>query len=679
MKILFALFLFISVIILGCSKEEETLKMGIIDKITIKKAVDTLIKKYGEEQRFRIEKGVNQAASFWMESDGSKGDFVRFCINNFAGTDETLDKLFERLSANLESILGHFNKITLDLNMPLHLDYYEILPIDEVFAAYSPGAHLTDDFFKNKIAFHLLLNFPYYTLEEKNILGEKWTRKQWAYARMGDFIISRVPSGVAQKISEAQTASDNYISQYNIYAGFLVDEKGQTYFPEDLKLISHWNLRDEIKSQYGKADGLPKQKMIYEVMKRIITQEIPQEVINKNNYQWNPYTNEIFKDGKEIPAKPEPDTRYKMLLNNFLAVKDADAYNPYYKTYIERKFDKEMEMPLKEVEELFVKLVSSETAKKVSELIKKRLGRNLEPYDIWYDGFKARSTMSQDELDKITKSRYPNTEAFQRELPVILSKLGFSKEWSDFISDKVVVDPSRGAGHAWGAQMKSEKARLRTRIGKDGMNYKGYNIAIHEFGHNVEQTLTLQKVDYYMLNGVPNTAFTEAIAFIFQSKDLELLGIKNEDPNKEYLAALDNFWMCYEIMGVSLLDQQVWKWLYQNPDATPEKLKEQVIKFAKDIWNKYYADNFGIKDQPILAIYSHMIDYPLYLSAYPIGHLIEFQLEKFVKDKNFAEELIRLLTQGCLTPQIWMKNAVGSPVSVDATIEAAEEALKNLK
>lgn len=679
MKVFLAVFLFFSVIIFGCSKKEEMLKMGTIDKITIKKAIDTLLKQYGDEQRFRIEKGVNQVASFWMETDGSKGDFVRFCISNFAGTEESLDKLFERLSSNLESILGHFNKITLDLNMPLHLDYFEILPIDEVFAAYSPGAHLTDDFFKNKIAFHLLLNFPYYTLEEKNRLGEKWTRKQWAYARMGDFIISRVPSEVAQKISEAQTASDNYISQYNIYAGYLVDENGKTYFPEDLKLISHWNLRDEIKSQYGKEDGLPKQKIIYEVMKRIISQEIPQEVINKNNYQWNPYTNKILKDGKEIPAKPEPDTRYKMLLNNFLAVKAADAYNPYYKTYIERKFDKEMEMPLNEVEGLFIKLVSSETAKKVGELIKKRLGRNLEPFDIWYDGFKARSAMSQDYLDKITMSRYPNTEAFQRELPVILTKLGFSKEMVDFISDKVVVDPSRGAGHAWGAQMKSEKARLRTRIGKDGMNYKGYNIAIHEFGHNVEQTLTLQKVDYYMLNGVPNTAFTEAIAFIFQTRDLELLGIKNDDPNKEYMAALDNFWMSYEIMGVSLLDQEVWKWLYQNPDATAEKLKEQVIKTSKDIWNKYYADVFGIKDQPILAIYSHMIDYPLYLSAYPIGHLIEFQLEKYMKDKNFADELVRVLIQGCLTPQVWMKNAVGSPVSVDATIEAAEMALKNLK
>jgi len=31
-----------------------------------------------------------------------------------------------------------------------------------------------------------------------------------------------------------------------------------------------------------------------------------------------------------------------------------------------------------------------------------------------------------------------------------------------------------------GAEMRSEKAHLRTRVEKTGMNYKGYNIAIHE-------------------------------------------------------------------------------------------------------------------------------------------------------------------------------------------------------
>src|SRR5690606_6320296 len=108
----------------------------------------------------------------------------------------------------------------------------------------------------------------------------------------------------------------------------------------------------------------------------------------------------------------------------------------------------------------------------------------------------------------ITSKRYPNAKAVEADLPNILVKLGWKVDKAEVISSLVTVDPSRGAGHAWGAAMRNDKAHLRTRIGANGMDYKGYNIAVHEFGHNVEQTITMNDVDFYMLNGVPNTAFT---------------------------------------------------------------------------------------------------------------------------------------------------------------------------
>ena len=224
--------------------------------------------------------------------------------------------------------------------------------------------------------------------------------------------------------------------------------------------------------------------------------------------------------------------------------------------------------------------------------------------------------------------------------------------------------------------MKSDVAHLRTRIGEEGMDYKGYNIAVHEFGHNVEQTITLHNVDYYMLNGVPNTAFTEAIAFLFQARDLELLGVQADESGKQHMLALNNLWSAYEIMGVSLVDMNVWKWMYDHPNATKEELKEAVLSIAKDVWNKYYADLLGEKDSPILAIYSHMISSPLYLSAYPIGILIHFQIEQYIQDKNLAEEITRMLEQGRVTPQIWMKGAVGEELSNDPLLNASEKALK---
>lgn len=648
------------------------IKQEVVDKV-----VASLSKKYGEINKDRISRGVSQAAALWTEKDGKTADFETFCDNNFVADAKEREALFMRISGNLESLWGNFNQVSIDLKRPLHVDEGEIMPVDELFGAYEPSAHMIDDFFDNKIGFVTILNFPFYSLKEKTELGPKWDRQQWAYARLGDLFTSRVPASLVLKASEAATNADTYISGYNIYMGKLIDNQGKAHFPADMKLISHWGLRDEIKANYnGTPEGLLKQQMIYEVMKHIVKQDIPDSVIDKGNFEWNPFSNKIFKNGKEVSFKPEPDTRYSFLLENFKALKEIDDYSPQYPTVIKRKFEQEMEIPQEEVEKLFTDFVSSPQVKKVGALISKRLNRKLQPFDIWYDGFKPRSSISQDELNLKTRTKYPTREAFEKDLPNILKQLGFSAEKAAYICDRVTVDASRGAGHAWGAMMKADKARLRTRIQPDGMDYKGYNIAVHEFGHNVEQTISLFDVDYYMMNGVPNTAFTEALAFIFQSRDLELLGIKNTDPDKNYYRTLDDFWACYEIMGVSLVDMRVWKWMYEHPKATPAELKEAVLRIATEVWNQYYADVFGIKDQPILAIYSHMIDAPLYLSAYPIGHLIDFQIEKQIEGKNFADEVWRIYRNGKLTPDQWMKAAVGTGISIKPMLDATDEALK---
>lgn len=653
---------------------------GEVSEASVSEAVNVIKSKNDASNAVLIEKGVKHAASLWRDSDGSAADFVKFCSENFIADAKQKEASFYRFGEYFESLNGHFNKLTLDLQENVQLKKGEVLPIDAQFAGYNPGAHLINDFYDNKIAFIVALNFPYYTTEEKNEQGPNWTPLQWGYARLGDIFSSRIPSDLVLKAAKVSAEGDAYIADYNIYMGHALSEDNLKLFPEKMVLLSHWNLRDEIKANYAnKETGLKKQALIYRIMQRIVDQSIPKTVINSDKQDWNPATNEVFVAGTKTETEPETDGRYQQILNNFHIYQEYDKYDPAMPTAIQRAFSVGMQIPQPEVQKLFNEFLSSPQVQQVAEIIKKRLGRDLQPWDIWYDGFKARSSINEESLNAITEKKYPNAAALEADLGNMLVKLGFTKDKAAFIASRISVDPARGSGHAWGASMKAEKAHLRTRIPETGMNYKGYNIAVHEFGHNVEQTISLNYVPNYMINGVPNTAFTEALAFVFQQRDLFLLNMKDNNPEKDYLKTLDIFWSVYEIMGVSMVDMKMWQWLYANPNATAVELRDAVLQISKDVWNTYYAPVFGTKDQTILAIYSHMINSPMYLPNYAFGHLIHFQLEEHFKTHEFAPEVLRIFALGQLTPNEWMKQAVGTPLSNEAILKATETAVEKMK
>ena len=654
------------------------------------KMENEIVAKYGEGQRARVERGLKQVASFWRAEDGDAATFEDFVRTNFAGDQATLDTMFNRFQHNLEMVDGHMQEIGREFRQQSDLDLGPILPFDDIFAGYDPSAHVTDDFFQNKLAFIVLLNFPLTTLQERLTEGEKWSRRQWAEVRLAQRFSKRIPAEVNLAIAEASAESGRYIAEYNIWMHHLVDEKGNRLFPPKLRLLSHWNLRDEIKADYSDSQqGLAKQRMIQQVMERIVTQTIPEVVVNNPNLDWNPFTNEVkpaaVKDG-EVPGKtaqasnaPEPNTRYAKLLLDFQAARKADPYSPTAPTLIARRFDENREIPEERVREMFEQVLSSPLVAQVAKLIEARLGRSLEPFDIWYNGFRPRGTYTEAQLDEVVSKRYPTAEAYKKDIPNLLMQLGFTRERAEYLANNIVVDPARGSGHAMGASMREAKAHLRTRVERTGMNYKGFNIAVHEMGHNVEQTFSLNQIDYYTLQGVPNTAFTEALAFVFQGHDLELLGLSKRDAKTRALKTLDDFWGAYEIAGVALVDMGVWHWMYDHPNATPAELKEATLRIAKEIWNKYYAPHFKKRDVVLLGIYSHMIDSFLYLPDYPIGHMIAFQIEEQMdKAGHLGSEFERMATVGNVIPDLWMKKATGAPVGPEALLTATARALKEV-
>jgi len=240
----------------------------------------------------RLARGTAQVRQFWRASDGDEKQLDDFVRANFAADQQTLDALFSRMEFAFESLDGHMQMIGRDLRQQSDLDLGPIHPFDEILAGYWPGAHLSDDLFENKLAFVVLLNFPLTTLEERLTQGDRWSRRQWAEARLAQRFTKRIPAEVNLANAKAGAAAAQYVSTYNIWMHHLVDDAGHRLFPPKMRLLEHWNLRDEIKADYAdKTNGLARQRMVVRVMERIVDQSIPNDVVDNPAVDWNPVTN----------------------------------------------------------------------------------------------------------------------------------------------------------------------------------------------------------------------------------------------------------------------------------------------------------------------------------------------------------------------------------------------------
>ena len=680
-------------IMVACQTKTKT---TMISEQTIQQAVSSVLAAQPDADSNMVARGAKQVAALWRANDGTEEDYLNLVASSYVSTDEAKQQLYDRMAYILEQCSQSADRLNNILQEPTTLvDKGEPTSVDWIISGYSPMSHFAEDMFANKIAHICVLNFPHYSLEEKNSLGKNWTRQEWAYARMGDVFSSRIPGSVIANYSQALSQAENYIAGYNIMMHCLRNEQGDQLWQEPMALLSHWNLRDELKAHYTTAStsATPyneKQELIYQVMLRIIRQDIPDCVVNSDQYLWAPYSNTVTPINEDIHnskfSTQNSNSRYQQIINIFHALQAIDPYRPDAPTHVLRTFNEDLQIPYEEIEALFTQLIESDEVKQVAAIIRERLGRDLRPYDVWYDGFKSRSAISEDHLSAQTQQRYPNAKAFEKDMSRMLMDLGFTSAKAKEVASHIVVEAARGSGHARPCVGREQPARLRTRVGEKGMDYKGYNIAVHEFGHNVEEVISLYDIDYYTLAGIPNTGFTEASAFLFQGRDIELLGDEAMRRKGERLEAkgekvLDLIWGMYEIMGVSLVDMRMWQWLYANPDASAADLREAVLRIAGEVWNQYYFPVLGEKDSPLLGIYSHMVGYALYLPAYPIGNLVQYQLEehlaKCTTAEQWAKEYTRIYQQGCLTPDAWMRGAVGEAMSVEPILKAVRQSLSN--
>lgn len=652
-------------------------KFYITEKST-QKVRDELTKKLGDPHNERILKGVSQLAKNWRKSDGTNDDFVKFCIDNFLAGPE-LSENFNKIRNNLEIQNGYLSKIRYRFNESENFTDTKEVKADDFFRKSIPGANP----YKEKLALFIQLNFPYYDLNEKRQNKDIWDRENWAMVRLGDQFSERVDPDFKAEATDEVKEFQKFIGKYFFRMDHISLQDGSYPFTRPLTLHSHFGLRDNLKEEYTRKGGYARQEITGKLVEHITQGTVPVEFIQDTSTRWNPWTNQLFRieQGKpvQIEFKTEGTKRYAGLLAEFKNKSSRDKLYSDGSTVIKRTFENS-NLQSDEVESLIRNFLSDSVIVSAGRLISKRLGRPLQPFDIWYSGFQSQSVFSANMLDSITRSKYPDPMALQKDLPSILSKMGFSQPEAEYIGKHAYVRPIVSGGYSDQPAMRGDTALMTTVFNPQGLDFKAYRISMHELGHVVCGVYSTRDVDYSLLSDVPTSGITEGIAEMLAFKNVEGLGLKQgsfeEQKNMLALAAL---WYLVDLGGQSLTEIETWKWMYAHPDAKPEELQKVVLHISGEIWNKYYSHAFGgIKDQHILAIYNHFITGSLYLYNYFLGDVIMFQLYNAYMPDNLASGLEKACREGLTLPELWMEHAVDNGLSIEPLLKTAKEAIRKL-
>jgi len=577
-----------------------------------------LTARFGLDQRIRIQRGLAQTARFWQSGDGGAGAFETFVREQFAGTPAALDALSTRLepvlaaqAEQLEDLRGRFGD-------PGAAGWEPRLPVDPVLAGAAPGAHVAEDGFDGKLAFVILLNFPLTGLEERVVNGEDWTARQWAEAWLAAPFARRAPAAALQALAKAQAEAARTLAGQRIPLEHLLAGR-RRLFPPGSGSPAVADLPEAIRAQYAAGPaGLARQRALQRVLERIAGQTVPPAVSAPPGADWDPGA---APGPAEAPAPGAP-----LLLALFQAARALDPSSPAEPTHLARSFREGRQLPEARVRTLLEAVAGSPLVARTAALISQRLGRKLEPFDLWYDGFRAGPAASP-----------PKRRAW----PGRLEPLGFAPGTVAWLA---------GAGP--GPEPRTE-------------------------GRWLVQRLARRDAGHPLLAGVPGPAFAEALARVFQARSLDL--DREPGPGAAASAVLEAFWSIYRSAGPALLDAALWHWLYEHPEATAEDLRTAFAGLARELWNRLYAPILGQKDCLLLAADPRLVDGLLSLPDEPLSQLIAFQLEQqLLRAGSFGVEFERMARLGRLTPDLWLRRATGAPLGPEALLAAVPDALKAL-
>jgi hypothetical protein len=642
-----------------------------------------LVAHFGEDQRSRLEPGFARVTQRWTSADGDDAALEEFCRHHYVADARQQRALLDRLEKAFEDIHGHLYELHRSLRWWTDVREEDVKALDDVLATFDPAPDLAEQLYRQKLAFVALLNLDRPDLATMLRDGAEWGVERWAEARIAQSMGPRIPSDLNDLSRGVLHEAQRFVSGFHIPVGGLLDERGQRVMADsDRALLAHWLLREEIKSRYSDEQGCFAQRALARVMGRHIDGTVPRALMSRETG-----------DGRSGPAAESPwdvfantlggtpvrevvgTARYEHLLAHRDLAFRFDAHHPEHPTAMARKFELHREVPEPEVVRLMTALLDSPVRRELAEFVRGRLGRPLEPFDIYYDEIAEPRPAA--ELNAAVRRRFGDEKALEAMLPTLLSELGFSRTDAEFLGRNIKVQISRGSGHAMRPALAEYPSWMRTSRLEHELGWDGFDTAMHELGHAVEQVISCHFVARPSLRGVPNTACTEAFAFLYQSLARRVLGLQDAAETRRGFAidTVRTMLTACQIAGPSLLEIRLWHWLYENPKADAEATRQTTLAIADELWERFYRRDFGPDRNHLLAAYQHMINHPLYLADYTLGHVISHQIRSHLRTRDLASETRRICSIGQVTPDLWMRRAVGAPISAEVLAQDASEAV----
>ena len=636
-------------------------------------AVAAVLAEHSLADTEEVRAGVTRVAERWTDADGDEQAMASFCKDHWVPAEDR-HRLRDRLETALEQIHGHLYEARRVLRKWTDTRGDDLPQSDDLLAQFDPAADLSEQLWKQKLGFLCRLHFDDPDLATMLAEGGTWSSDQWADARLSQAFGARIPAELSERSRHIGHAASKWVSEQHIPVGGVVTADGQAPFEPDRKLLWHWLVREELRGRYGDgADGLPVQRALASVMGRAIEGRIPATVWEGDAEQkWDPAANTI--DG--VAYEGEDLARYEHWLAQFRVQQELDPYHPKHPTVLGRRFDLQREIPETEVVALIETLLDSAARNDLLDVVEAKLGRPLEAHDVYFE--ELGDDRPSRELDAIVAARFPDEDAFDAALPEVLRGLGFGEDQAEFLGTRIDVEIARGAGHAVRPALPEFHSWLRTNRLPDTLGWDGFDTGMHELGHCLEQVISTHR-PRPALRGVPNTACTEAFAFLYQHQARAVLGIAESGDRAGDIAAATSMLNACQIAGPALLEIRIWRWLYEHPEATPAQLRDEVVAEAGRVWDRFFRDRYGDDPYHLMAAYEHSVAYPLYLADYVIGLVMAQQIRTFVEGRDLSEETLRICGIGRVTPDAWMREAVGSGLDASPLLDRVSAAAQRLR